>query len=82
LNNLKQILIPSTSGVTRTLAATSINAKDLPECDHLGDINIVLGSVQRPWGQIAVVDKPSSQLQYQEAVFVLWTVMTQYYSIT
>jgi len=23
-----------------------------------------------------------TELQYQEAVFVLWTIMTQYYSIT
>lgn len=82
MNNLKQILIHSTSGVTWTLAATSINTKDLLECDHLGDINIVLGWVQRPWDVTALVDNQSSQLQYQEAVFVLWTVMTQYYSIT
>jgi len=31
------MLIPSTSGVTWTLAATAINAKDLLECGHLGD---------------------------------------------
>ena len=74
--NLKQILIPSTSGVTWTLAATSINTKDLLQCGHFGDINTVLGWVQRPWGLTAVVNKQSSQLQYQEAVFVLWTVMT------
>jgi hypothetical protein len=37
MHNLKQMLIPSTSGVTWTLAATAINAKDLLECGHLGD---------------------------------------------
>lgn len=60
MHNLKQILLPSTSGVTWTLAATSINAKDLFECGHLGDINIVLRWVQRPWDLAAVVDKQRS----------------------
>lgn len=58
MHNLKQILIPSTFGVTWILTATSINAKDLFECGHLGDINIHW--VQRPWDLTAVLDKQSS----------------------
>jgi hypothetical protein len=60
MHDLNQILIPSTSSVTWTLAATSINAKDLLECGHLGVINIVLGWVQRPWDLTTVVDKQCS----------------------